>query len=349
MSIKEKLFYKEKETNIDGMDPLMKAIKAVHSNFGTSDVERAESLDKQRASQELFSRLVTPDNNVRYEREQIYRQNLAFKSEHVEKHLLRRAGYQTEENVFYIPVEWARPVFPHRKDRIILYCHGGGYTCGGLGYAGILAGKMAMHTGLEVLSFEYRLAPENPYPAAIEDVVTIWDYLMYLGYGADDIIVAGDSAGGNLALELVLTLQAQNRKIPAALVLFSPWTDMTVTLPSYEKFKDVDPLLTKEYVLGVRRAYAGLDVADDIDNDIYKDPSFSPLYADLSGMPPTLIEVGSNEILRSDSEELYKKLKKKNIYSRLLVYNGGWHVFQQMPIPKANKALDDVREFIEAL
>lgn len=303
------------------MDPLMKAIKAVHSTIGTSDVERAESLNRQRHSQEVFSKLVTPAVGIKYEKDSV----------------LRKVVDETP-----IPIEWAIPEFAHRNDKIILYCHGGGYTCGGLGYAGILTGKLAVHTGLRVMSFEYRLAPENPYPAAIEDVLIVWDYLMLLGYGAKDIFVAGDSAGGNLALELCLELKKQNRMLPLGLLLMSPWTDMTTTLPSYEKYKEVDPTITKEYVLGVRHAYAG----DDAD---FSKPEYSPLYADLSSIPPTMIEVGSNEILRSDSEELYKKLRKLNIHCRLEVYPGGWHVFQQMPISKASKALDDIKEFIDTI
>lgn len=304
------------------MDLLMKAIKAVHSSLGTSDVDVAESLNHQRKSQERFSKLITPAVSVRYERSDIH------------------SGIKNQT----IPAEWAIPEFAHRNDKIILYCHGGGYTCGGLGYAAILAGKLANHTGLKVLGFEYRLAPENPYPAAIEDATSVWNYLMYMGYGAKDIFIAGDSAGGNLAMELILILKAQKRQLPLGLILMSPWTDMTATLPAYEKYKDVDPLLTKEYVLGVRKAYAG----GIYEEDIYKTPEFSPLFADLSGFPPTFIQVGSNEILRGDSEELYKKLKKQNINCRLETYNGGWHVFQQMPTQKSSKALDDVKEFIDA-
>lgn len=296
------------------MDPLMKAVKAIHSVIAVSDVDRAESLDKQRASHERLSKLVTPAVGVTY----------------------------TKEEVRGIHTEWAVADFPHRDRPIVLYCHGGGYTSGGLGYAGMLAGKMVMHTGLSVYSFEYRLAPENPYPSAIEDAITVWDHLMYLGYGADEIIVLGDSAGGNLALELTLVLQSQKRQLPAALILMSPWTDMTASGASYEKYKDTDPMLTVEYVYGARNAYAGCETD-------YTNPSLSPLYAGLTDMPPTLIQVGSNEILRSDSENLHKKLHKNGCITRLQVFAGGWHVFQVLPIPKASKALNDVAEFIKEL
>ncbi len=305
---------RDKRENEIKTDPLMKAIKAIHSVIAVSDVERGESLTRQRASHEKLSRLITPTSGVEYVRGEA-------------------EG---------IPIEWAKPDFPHRERPVMLYCHGGGYTAGGLGYAGILSGRLAIHTGLEVCCFEYRLSPENPYPAAIEDAVTVWDHLMYLGYGAGDIIVVGDSAGGNLALELTLVLRSQKRMLPAAQVLMSPWTDMTAGGSSYERYADTDPMLTLEYVHGARMAYAGCETD-------FSNPSLSPLYADPDDMPPTLIQVGSNEILRSDSEDLYKKLHKAGCITRLQVYSGGWHVFQLLPTPRAAKALDSVDSFIRDL
>lgn len=101
---------------------------------------------------------------------------------------------------------------PHGDRRVILYCHGGGYTSGNLGYSRVLSSKLAHVTGYDVLSFEYRLAPEHPYPAAVEDAMRAWDYLMYQGYGAENVTVAGDSAGGNLALVLCRCLKAAGRR-----------------------------------------------------------------------------------------------------------------------------------------
>ncbi|MCD7836771.1 MAG: alpha/beta hydrolase [Lachnospiraceae bacterium] len=302
------------EIKPEKMAPLMKAIKAVRSVNEISEETTAEGFSRQRSAQEFLSKLVTPPIGVTYE----------------------KAG-QGEINA-----EWASPDYTHVGKTVILYCHGGGYTSGGLGYAGILAGKLALHTGLSVFYFEYRLAPENPYPAAIEDGMKAWDSLMYMGYGAENVIIAGDSAGGNMALEIVLKLKEEGRFLPKALVLMSPWTDMTASSPSYEKYKDLDPMLTREYVLGVRKAYAGNE-AD------YSLPQYSPLYGELTNMPPTLIQVGSNEILRADSERLYRKLKHNECNVRLKVYNGGWHVFQLLPLHKASRALDDVRDFIWTL
>lgn len=304
----------KKNENDNKMTPFMKAMKAAHS-ISSSGVLNQADLEKHRASQEYFARLVAPSaTKVDYE----------------------------EFDLEGMEAMWAKCKSSHYRKQIILYCHGGGFINGGLGYASILAGKLAMYTGIDVLTYAYRLTPENPYPAALEDSMLVWDYLMYMGYGARDIIIAGDSAGGNLALEIALRLKEQRRQLPKALILMSPWTDMHMDAPSYTKYKDLDPILSKEYIEAVRSAYLGGDTN-------YANPKYSPLYADLTGFPPTLIQAGSNEILRSDSERLLKKLHKCNVHALLQVYKGGWHVFQQMPVIKAAKALEDIRDFIYQL
>lgn len=176
----------QQEQNPDDLGPMMRAIKAVHS-ISDHTSTTPEDLERQRAAEELFARLVTPGIGIRSD----------------------------SLTVGSIPAEWVSLEHGHDRRHAVLYCHGGGYTCGQLGYARILASKLALATGFDVLSFEYRLAPEHPFPAAIEDAVAMWDYLMYMGYGARDVIVAGDSAGGNLALELALKLKEQGRA-PAA-------------------------------------------------------------------------------------------------------------------------------------
>ena len=297
----------------DDLTPMMKAIKAVHSVTSTGSTQ-PEDLERQRAAQELFARLVTP--------------NLLINT--------------TPITVNNVSAEWVRMNQGHDRRHVVLYCHGGGYTCGQLGYARILASKLALATGFDVLSFEYRLAPEHPFPAAIEDAVAMWDYLMYMGYGARDVIVAGDSAGGNLALELALKLKEQGRAQPRGLVLFSPWTDMTASGKSYRTCKTLDPMLTMEYIAAVREAYTGPD-AD------WSRPCYSPLFADLRGLPPTLVQVGTNEILKSDSERLVEHLQKAGVYAQLEVYPECWHVFQQMPIRRAAVAMESAGRFVQRI
>ena len=294
------------------LGPMMRAIRAVHSVASTGGSTSPEDLERQRAGQELFAKLVTP-----------------------------AIGVTTQEvRVRHIPAEWVRLDFGHDRRHIVLYCHGGGYTCGQLGYARILASKLALATGCDVFSFEYRLAPEHPYPAAVQDAQAVWDHLMYQGFGARDVILAGDSAGGNLALELCLNLKEQGRRQPRMLALFSPWTDMTCSGLSHTDCADIDPMLTAEYIAAVRQAYTGPD-AD------WAAPRYSPLFGDLRGLPATLIQVGTNEILRSDSELLHHKLQEAGVYSTLEVYEDCWHVFQQMPIRRAAQAMESVGRFVQ--
>lgn len=310
MNIKSKLPHLVEKKDPEGMDLIMRTIKAVHSAATSETFDSLEELNRQRAEIERFSKLVAPTVQV------------DIKSFEID-------GIKCET---IIPT-------PHRTDKVIMYCHGGGYTCGGLGYARILAAKMALQMGIEVVTFEYRLAPEHPYPAAIEDGMKVWNYLMHKGYGAGNVILSGDSAGGNLALEICINLKKEDRRLPGAMVLYSPWTDMRATLPSYKLYEDKDPLLTYNYVASVRAAYAGKDAN-------YELPQYSPLLADLSGFPPTLIQVGSNEILRSDSEILAKNMTKAGSYAKLEVYQGGFHVFQQLPLIRAAHALENVGEFV---
>lgn len=303
---------KQHEKDPERMDLLMRTIKAVHAAGTNPTAITPEELHKQRASMEIFSKLATPAV------------------------LLDTCSFEVEG----IPCERIVPEYAHRKDMVILHCHGGGYTCGGLGYARILGSKLALHTGIEVVTFEYGLAPENPFPGPIEDGLRIYNYLLHQGYGAKSIIISGDSAGGNMALEICLRLKQEERIMPKAMILFSPWTDMRACNPSYESNKEKDPTITYEYVCSVRSAYAGCD-AD------FENPELSPLLADLSHLPPALIQVGSTEILKDDSEKLAKNLTKAGSYSKLEVYSGGWHVFQGMPIPRATHAIEAVKDFLD--
>ena len=237
----------------------------------------------------------------------------------------------TEKGVEYTPVtvedmscEWVRVTRAHMKKYVILYCHGGGYSTGSTVYARTLTKKLAESTSMDVFAFNYRLAPEHPYPAATDDALKAWNYLMYLGYGARDVIVAGDSAGGNLALSLTLRLKEQERLLPRGLVLLSPWTDLTKSGKSYESRKEVDPVLDHEYLDRMIENYAG--------GQALSNPLISPLFGNFKGFPPTYIQVGDNEILLSDATLLHKKLLKENVSAHLDIYKGMWHVFQMSPI-----------------
>ena len=191
---------------------------------------------------------------------------------------------------------------------------------------------------MDVLCFDYRLAPEDPYPAAVEDAMKAWNYLMLLGYGARDVILAGDSAGGNLALSLTLKLKAENRILPRGIVLMSPWTDLTSSGKSFETRADIDPVLNKEYIDRMIHAYAeGMDLENAL---------ISPLFGNFEGFPPTYIQVGENEILLSDSLRLHKALVDANVSVKIDHFPGMWHVFQMSPFKTAYEAMDKNAEFI---
>lgn len=205
-------------------------------------------------------------------------------------------------------------------------------------YARTITSKLADSTSMDVLSFDYRLAPEHPFPAALEDALKIWDHLMLTGYGARDIIVAGDSAGGNLALTLVHKLKQQERLLPRGLVLLSPWTDLTASGKTHQTKANIDPILNARYLEEVTEAYAG---GQDL-----SDPLISPLFGDFTGFPPAYIQVGGNEILLSDSTRLHKKMLKADVSAHLEIFHGMWHVFQMSRFKRAYDAIEQCAEFI---
>lgn len=234
--------------------------------------------------------------------------------------------------------EWVGVNRAHMKKYVLLHCHGGGYSTGSCLYARTLTSKLAESTSMDVLCFDYRLAPENPYPAAIEDAMKAWNYLMLLGYGARDVILTGDSAGGNLALALCLKLKEQRRLLPRGLVLMSPWTDLTSSGESFESKGALDPVLNKPYIDRMVSAYAyGQDL---------RDPMVSPLYGNFEGFPPAYIQVGENEILLSDSIRLHQAFVDANVSVRMDIYPGMWHVFQMSPVKAAREAMNKNAEFI---
>ena len=205
--------------------------------------------------------------------------------------------------------EWLCVNRAHMKKYVILYCHGGGYSTGSSLYGRTLTTRLASSTSMDVLSFDYRLAPEHPYPAAVEDAMTTWNHLMMFGYGARDVILAGDSAGGNLALALAHQLKKEGRLLPRGIVLLSPWTDMTGSGKSHQTKEGIDPVLSAAYIDEAIENYLGKDHP----KELLKDPMVSPLFGDFEGFPPTYIQVGDQEILQSDSVLLYKKMQQAGV------------------------------------
>ena len=282
-------------------NPLVKTLKA--ANFMAGKASSEAEIKRHRKLADWAGRLATPKGDVTRRR-------------------FRLGKIRCEE---------VRPFFAHNPDYVILYCHGGGYISGGLDYAGNLGVKLAMTTGFRVYSFAYRLAPEHPYPAALEDGNALWEYLTKNVAGADHVLLAGDSAGGNMALCMTQRLISEGKPAPRELLLFSPWTDMTGTSASYEANKDIDPVLNKEFVMNSAKAYIG--------DKNPADPAFSPLFGSFENFPPVFIMAGRNGILLDDSIRLKVKIDEAGGKAELDIEEKGWHVYLHMPGSMTRKAL----------
>ncbi|MFL6799803.1 MAG: alpha/beta hydrolase [Xanthobacteraceae bacterium] len=200
------------------------------------------------------------------------------------------------EDLGGVPGEWSSAP-ESRADRVLMFLHGGGYCSGSIISHRRLVTEAGRAAGMRTLAVDYRLAPEHPFPAALDDAMTAWRFLAQQGVAPSHIAVGGDSAGSGLALALILTLRDSSQELPGCAWLVSPWTDLTMSGHTLATKEAVDPLIQKPYLSELAHAYlpVGLD---------RKDPRASPLYADLRGFPPSLIQVGSAETLLDDSVRL---------------------------------------------
>lgn len=231
------------------------------------------------------------------------------------------------------------------QDYVILQLHGGGYMGAVRNAYYVFAGLYnEVSKGCNVLTPDYRVAPEHPYPVALEDALASYQWLLDKGYYGEQIIVAGDSAGGGLAMALCMYLKDHHMPMPGGVIAMSPWTDLTASGESYITNYEKDPLFgnTKESLIYVN------DYAGDHDKmDCY----ISPLFGDFRGFPPMLIQVGSLEMLLSDSVSVAAKARQQGIRVRLSIYEGMFHVFQMayLNIPESKKAWAEVGKFIDVL
>ncbi|MEH7375805.1 alpha/beta hydrolase [Neobacillus drentensis] len=237
-----------------------------------------------------------------------------------------------------IPAEWVTA--PNAKeDRVFLYLHGGAYIMGSCNTHRYLASKLSRATAARVLVPEYRLAPENPFPAAIEDALKVYRWLISSGIAPESIIIGGDSAGGGLTLATLLSLKDEDEAMPVLAVLLSPWTDMEGTGESMETRADADPWLSPD----ASRATPALYIRD-MDP---RHPLVSPIYADLSGLPSMLVHVGNDEILLSDSARLVDRARAAGVEVTFKVWEEMWHVFQTFAVPEGQQAIDEIGDFVQ--
>lgn len=205
-------------------------------------------------------------------------------------------------------------------DSVILYLHGGAYTMGSAAAAAGLASELARHAGARVLSVEYRLAPEFPYPAALEDALAAYRGLLDAGTGSARIAVAGESAGGGLAVALLAALNGRGLPQPSSAAVFSPWADLSLSGATLTSKADVDPSIS---VAGLRRR-----AADYVGDTNALDGLISPVFANLHGLPPLLIQAGSHEILLSDAIALASRAAEHDVPVQLEITPEVPHVFQ---------------------
>lgn len=222
----------------------------------------------------------------------------------------------------------------------VLYLHGGAYCAGSPATHRAITSRLASRSRSEVWVPAYRLAPEHPYPAALEDAVECYRHMLMHGYAAEQITIAGDSAGGGLALALAFRLRELDLPLPGGLVLLSPWVDMSFDGESMRLNGSLDPLLSRAWLASSARHYragAGRQHA-----------GCSPLFAEFGGMPPMLIQVGSDELLLDDAMRLAQRAAVHGADVRLTQFSGMWHVFQLHVgvLQAADTALDQVAEFI---
>ncbi len=222
----------------------------------------------------------------------------------------------------------------------ILYLHGGAYNIGSLNTHRDLAARISKASNVATLLIAYRLAPEYAHPAAVDDVVMAYHWLIDRGYRPQNIIIAGESSGGGLAVASLVSLRDLGAPLPAAVVCLSPWTDLKMTGESLKTKVNADPFLTTEWL----QFMAGHYVADCES----RDPLISPIYADLHTLPPMLIQVGSDEILLSDSIRLAERASESGIDTTIDIWPDMWHVwhFFAGQVPEGYQAVRDVGKFI---
>lgn len=261
-----------------------------------------------------------------------------------------RAGYDAMLSMFPLPddaaiepitiehmeADWVS-VPESRADRALLYLHGGGYVIGSnVGYREF-SSRMARATQSRVLVIHYRLAPENPFPAAVDDAVMAYQFMLDAGFAPENMMVAGDSAGGGLTLATLVALRDAGVQLPACATCFSPWVDLEAQGESAAPGAVDDPMIALEGIQEMGRTYAG---------DNLRDPLAAPLHADLAGLPSLQVFVGTRELLLSDATRIVDNAQAAGVDAHLSVGQGLLHVWPVFAtLPEAAQTLEEVGAF----
>ncbi len=238
-----------------------------------------------------------------------------------------------------IECDWLVPE-GSKKTPVLLYLHGGAYVMGSSKTHRQMVATIAKAAGVRAILPNYRLAPENPFPDGIDDACAVYKQLLQQGIEPDEIVIAGDSAGGGLTVATALKLRHDGVPLPAALVLLSPWLDLSASGESVKSRAKLDPLFRAEDMPIVAEFYCSADAV--------REPLVSPVFANVSGLPPAFIQVGDHEILLSDSTRFADKLTAAGINVTLQVWPDMWHVFQFFgsKMPESEAALVDIARFL---
>ncbi len=239
-----------------------------------------------------------------------------------------------------VPAEWVAAPGVGRS-RTMLYLHGGGYSVGSPRTHRALVSRLSRAASARALVIDYRLAPEHPFPAALDDALDAYRWLITEHASPERMVIAGDSAGGGLAVSTLVRARDEGLPMPAAVVVFSPWTDLAATGESMVSKREEDPWLSPDRTHEVAAEY--LADADP------RDPGASPIYADLHGLPPTLIQVGTSEILLDDSRRLAERIRAAGGSVLLDEWTGMLHVFQGFApyVTEARRAIEQVGSFVD--
>ena len=237
------------------------------------------------------------------------------------------------------PAEWISAP-ESQENRVILYLHGGGYLFGSARTHRVMLAHMARAAKARVLALDYRLAPEIPFPAPVEDSVSAYRWLLDQGISAKKMVIGGDSAGGGLAIAALVALRSVGEPMPAAGVCISAWTDMESTGQSHTTNAESDPSVSKERLLKIAKVY--------LDGKEPTAPLASPIHADLTGLPPLLLQVGSIEVLLDDSTLLKSRAKAAGVSVEMEVWDDMPHVWHHYApiLPEARKAIGRIGEFV---
>jgi monoterpene epsilon-lactone hydrolase len=238
-----------------------------------------------------------------------------------------------------IPAEWVVPKNA-RPDAVVLYLHGGGYVMGSISTHRAMVARIAEASRTRGLVIDYRLAPEHPFPAAVDDATNVFRWLIREKISPEKTVIAGDSAGGGLTLSTVINLRGKGIPLPAAAVCISPWTDLAMTGESLISRAEIDPMVRREGATEMAKVY--------LNGEDPRTPLASPLYADFSNFPPMLIQVGTAEILMDDSVRLVKKAKEAGVEVTFEPWPDMfhvWHAFADI-LPEAREAIEVIGKYI---